>query len=76
MSSKTICFETTAGNRNYYYGGRRLYQYNEDDFRFKFLSMSRFHKNGIKEKLLIKEFSLITCKIVIRRKLVNNKNLK
>ena len=36
----------------------------------------RYTKNGNKEKLSFKKsFSLITCKLVIRKKLANNKNL-
>ena len=57
---------------------QKLYQYNEDDFRSKFLIYIKLlnsmdtHK---KEKLSIKKsFSLIICKLVIRKQLVNNQN--
>ena len=50
------------------YGGRRLYQYNKDDFLIyiKLLNSMDTHKHVNKEKLSIKKrFSLITCKLVI-----------
>ena len=43
------------------YSGRRLYLYDKDDFGFRF-DLNRE--------------SLITCKLVIRKNLVNNKTLK
>jgi len=33
------------------------------------------HKHGNKEKLSIDSFSLFTCKLIIRKKIVNNQNL-
>ena len=44
------------------YGGRRLYQYNKDDFRFKF----RFNTWKQREAVHYKSFSLI------RKRLINN----
>ena len=48
----------------YIYGGRRLYQYNEDDFRFKILINIKLlnsmdtQKHGNKEKLSIRKVPL------------------
>jgi len=54
--------------------GRRLYLYNQNDLRYKFwfegLNNMDTQNNGNKEKT---SFSLITCKLVIRKKLVNKK---
>jgi len=50
-----------------YLQSRRIYQYNEDDFRFKF-SISNCmdaHKHKNKEMLSINNFSLLTCELVI-----------
>ena len=54
------------------YSRRRIYQYNEDNFRFTFFmsrmlsnSMHDTHKIGNKEKLRINSFSLSTCKLEI-----------
>ena len=50
------------------YGGKRLYHYNEDDF--------RIHINiEVKRIYQLKSFSLIICKLLFRKKLVNNQNL-
>ena len=49
----------------------RIYQYNEDDFRLKFLISTKLsnskdtHKHENKEKLSINSYSLFTCKLVI-----------
>ena len=54
--------------------GRRLYQYNEDDFRFDFDWYQAFkkhgciNKNGNQENRPIISFSLFICKLVIRKK--------
>jgi len=63
-----------------YYSGRRLYKYNEDDFRFKYFLVKIFngmdkHTHRSQERLSIKKGSfLITCKLDIRRKLLNIQN--
>ena len=55
------------------YSGWRLYQYNEDNVQFQFYLYKSFRQHECtkiwkKEKLLIKKsFSLITCKLVIRK---------
>ena len=62
------------------YSGRRLFQYNEYEFRFKIWFISRFltaymHKKWKQIEVVdLKSFSLITCKLVIKKKLVNNSN--
>ena len=54
----------TNKKTNYiYYSGRRLNQYNEDDFSYKFWFQKSFFSNftSKKKKLLIKKFSLFHC---------------
>ena len=41
-----------------YYSGRRLYQYNEDDFRIQFKIIMDTHKHRSQENLSIKKASL------------------
>ena len=64
------------------YSDRRLYQYNEYDFDFKFNFYQAVKQHGctkkVKRRCQFKKllFSyLITRKLVIRKKLVNNQNL-
>ena len=58
----------TSNIFSYIFGGR-LYQLNEDDFRFKFSFISLLNSMDTQKH---KSFSLITCKLGIRKKLVNN----
>ena len=59
------------------YIDRRLCEYNEDDLQFQiwFMSNGLTHKHEVIKKCYLKSFSLITCKLLIHKKLVNNQNL-
>ena len=59
-----------------FYGGRRLYQYNEDDLIYiKLLNSIDTKKHGNKERLSVKKASLENpCKLVILKEFVNNGN--
>ena len=73
-----IVLNINAIQRHCKYSGRRIYQYNEDDFWFQFLFLSRcqtawIHIN-MKVKINVKKSSLWLHKLLTREKLVNNKN--